>query len=185
MGSNHHHLELTPGEAALVEKIDLRDRIPPGEDARAIHLANQEPILALMRSLIDRNGIPEQRKRYWGDPDYNTSRGKGSHKQMFEANGVYAPEVYTNPHFLRFLRYFLHGADLPQPVITAFEQQVGNPEWFTSGDYPALRTLVRSLMRQHRLDNGYAPEEFYKLTLDVGLDSYAAADIRRCAMSVR
>lgn len=176
---------LIENEGELLRGIDLRDRIPSGEDARAIHLANVAPIRALMRSLIDRDAIPDPRKRYWEDPDYNTDRGKGSHKEMFERNGVYAPEVYTNPHFLRFIRYFLYGAELPAVVINAFEAQVGNPEWFTSGDYPPLRSLVRNLMRQNRLDHHAAPEEFYKLTLDVGLGHYAAHDVRHTAMQVR
>ena len=90
---------------------------------------------------------------------------------MFERNGCTGQEIYTHPHFIPYLRYFLFGADLPDAVIAKFEEKVGNPDWVTSGDIVPIGKCARDLARQYRLDQADTPEEFFRLCLDMGLRS--------------
>ena len=62
------HIALTENEKALVGNIDFESY------TRESYIANQEPILSLLKSLSDRNAIPEQRLKYWNDPGYNIGR---------------------------------------------------------------------------------------------------------------
>ncbi|MDE0659252.1 MAG: hypothetical protein OXI79_06330 [Gammaproteobacteria bacterium] len=177
-----YRISLTEEEAALCATIDLRVRHESHDEGRAAYLANREPILGLLRSLRERDGIPEERMRYWLDPEYNTGRLKASHKGVFEQNGRQGAEIYEHPHFVPYLRYFLFGAELPDPVIAAFEEAVGNPEWVTSGDIVPMGTRARGLAREYQLERREAAEEFFKLCLDMGLGVHTAASVRSAVM---
>lgn len=180
-----YHISLTEEEAALLDRIDLRVRHVGHDEGRAAHLADREPIPGLLRSLRERDGIPEERLRYWLDPEYNTGRLKASHKGVFECNGRRGNEIYELPHFVPYLRYFLFGADLPVPVIAVFKEAVGNPEWVTSGDVVPMGKRARGLAREHQFDRRDAAEEFFKLCLDMGLGANAAASVRGAVMQLR
>jgi len=179
---NRHHLKLTEEEMKLVARIDLRDDLPIGTDGHSVYLSNQEPILALLRSLIARQGIPKHRIEYWTDPRHNPGRTRGSHSDIFARNGSEGDEAYTHPHFKRFLRYFLYGADLPQAAIEEFEAQVGNPEWFGGSDIIALTKKTREIVRKYRLKGGRYSDQFHMLALDNGLSSDNANSVRRAAV---
>ncbi|MBR3190445.1 hypothetical protein [Bosea sp. (in: a-proteobacteria)] len=180
-----YQVELTSDEQALLEKIDLRSNHRNHDEGRAAYLSNQQPILALLKALSERSAIPAQRVSYWRDPAYNNGRMKGSNESMFHRNGNSAAETYTHPHFLPYLRYFLFGADLPDAVIAAFEEHVGNPEWVTSGDIAPMCKYARDLMRRYGLERTDAAEEFFKLCLDMGLGLSTAQFVRRAVMQVR
>jgi hypothetical protein len=188
-GSPKYHVRLTDGERALLERIDfslLESSISGKQpaDPHAVYLTNQAPILALLKSLGERGAIPSARIKYWTEPSYNNGRIKTSRKGLFERNGCYDEEIYTHPNFLSYLRYFLFGADLPESVIRSFEERVGNPEWVTSSDVVPISRHARQLMREHRLPYE-APEEFFKLALDMGLSIYTASAIEGSAKQVR
>ncbi len=94
--------------------------------------------------------------------------------------------IFRRPHFVKYLRYFVYGPDLPKPVIEAFQQKVidcGTP--FTSGDSITLRDFARHLTRSHGLAAGDAAEEFYKLALDCGLDAGDARSVRDVVKKLR
>lgn len=180
-----YHVELTSDERLLLEQIDLRTNHGSHDQARAAYLANQQPILALVRSLSARQAIPQERIKYWNDADYNPGRIKASRKGAFERNSCTGDDIYIHPHFLAHLRYFLFGADLPDAVILAFEEGIGNPEWVSSSDVPAIGKLARELTRQHALDKSTAEDEFFKLGLDLGLGLDVAESIRHAVRQVR
>ena len=181
-----YHIELTSEEAELFGGIDLHVSHLNHEEAHATYEANKRPILVLLQSLSNRDAIPEQRLNYWTDPAYNTDRRlKVSNKGLFERNGCTDQAIYTHPHFLPYLRYFLFGADLPDAVIVKFEEQVGNPDWVTSGDILPIGKRARYLARQYRLNRTHAPEEFYKLCLDMGLGISTAASVMRSVRQLR
>jgi hypothetical protein len=181
---NKHHIELTDDEKQLLAKIDLRVH-QNHDDAHAAYKTNREPILALLKSLRDRNIIPRERLSYWSDPAYNSGRVKASRKGLFERNGCEGADIYTHPNFLQFLRYFLFGATLPDPVIAAFEEKVGNPEWVTSGDIIPMGKFARELTRRHGLQPAQASEEFFKLCLDMGLGLSTAQSVMRAVKQTR
>lgn len=180
-----YHIALTETEAATLAAIDLRLRHPNHDEGRAAFLRNGEPILALVRSLAGRDAIPAVRRSYWKDPDYNKSGVKTSRRGIFEKNGTRGHDIYIHPDFVRYLRYFLFGADLPDAVISAFEEKVGNPEWVTSSDIVPIGHCAHDLTRQYRLPISDAPEEFFKLCLDMGLGLPTAESVMRAVKQVR
>jgi hypothetical protein len=182
---NKYHLELTTPEREILERIDLRAYHTNHAEGHAAYNANKEPILALLSSLGERKGVPAQRLSYWNDPRYNYGRIKTSRKGLFERNGCVGPDIYTHPHFIPYLRYFLFGADLSDAVITAFEEKVGNPQWVSSSDIVPVGKAARDLTRQHRLDRADAPDEFFKLCLDIGLSLSVAESVMRTVKQVR
>ncbi len=105
-------------------QVDSCDLVGGEEDALRldhVRLERQGPqVLRLLKSLVDRGAIPEARLRYWSDPEYQIGRVKASHKGLFERNGIQGQEIYTNPHILEYLRYFLFGAQFPQQEIAEF-----------------------------------------------------------------
>ena len=71
------HIVLTEEEMTLVEAINLYPPRNPG-DKHASYLANREPILTLVKSLIERGAIPKERLNYWDNAEYNTGRATSS-----------------------------------------------------------------------------------------------------------
>lgn len=180
-----YNLTFTDEEAMLVARIDLNDRHTTHDEARAAYLNNQEPILALLTSLQARGGVPEQRLRYWNNPAYNYGRIKTSREGLFERNDCRGEDIYTHPHFIRHLRYILLGADLPDAVIKAFEEEAGDPRWVSLSDAIGLGKFARRLVRQYGLDASSAPDEFFKLCLDMGLSLGVALSIMRSVRQAR
>ncbi|MEM8579648.1 MAG: hypothetical protein AAF922_11505 [Pseudomonadota bacterium] len=118
-------IKLTNNESVILSGIELDQSALDHEQYKL-----QGPmVLNLLKSLSERNAIPEVRLRYWSDAEYQIGRLKASHKGLLERNGRHGDDIYTHPHFLKYLRYFLFGAQLPAGAITEFEEVVGNPEW--------------------------------------------------------
>lgn len=180
-----YHIELTEEEAGLLSKIDLRSHHQNHDEGHAAYLNNKEPILALLKSFSARRAVPEVRLSYWNDPNYRSGRIKSSRKGLFERNGRTGADVYTHPHFLEHLRYFLFGSELPDAVIEEFEAKVGNPEWVSSSDIVPIGKAARDLTRRYSLDIAGAPEEFFKLCLDMGLSLSTAESVMRSVKQVR
>lgn len=181
----NYKIVLTEAEEALFVRIDLRLSHLSHDEGHAAFLANQEPILKLLKLLSDRDAVPPQRLSYWNDPDYQPGRLKGSRKQLFERNGCRGDEIYTHPHFIKHLRYILLGADLPPQVIEAFEAEVGDPKWVSFGDALDLGKYARQLVRRYGLNPSSACEEFFKLALDLELGVDKALSIRSVVKQTR
>jgi hypothetical protein len=180
-----YHIKLTDSEAAKLAQIDLRGIHRNHDEGHEAYKANAQPILALLHSLSERSAIPPERLNYWNDPRYHQGRIKASRKGLFERNGCKGADIYTHPNFIRHLRYFLFGTELPDEVITAFEEKVGNPQWVSSSDIVPIGKFARDLTRQYRLDKADAPEEFFKLCLDMGLSLMTAESVMRSVKQVR
>lgn len=182
---NKHHIPLTDEEKALVEAI-IFDWDRYSADVREIYLNNKQPAVALVESLAKRKAIPLVRLKYWNDPAYfPDGRFKSSHKGIFEGNGCTGQDIHEDPNFLPYLYYFLFGAKLPDAVISEFEEQVGPPDWITSSDILPIYKKARALVRDYRLSHYCVPDEFYKLSLDVGLDRSYALSVRRHVMTTQ
>lgn len=175
-------IELTDRERTLASRI-VFDFHPGVNDVewRAVADAMEE----LVNSLLERNAVPLQRRKYLADPEYFVGGHGRSRLQTFEKNGTRGNEIFRHPHFLKYLRYFLYGPDLPKPVIAAFQKKVmdcGSP--FTGSDALEVAAFARGLVRSHVLDSQKVPEEFYKLALDCGLDAADARAVRDSVMRV-
>ena len=178
-------IKMTEAEEALVARVNFGDGHGAHSDRHTAYLANQAPILELLGSLTERGGTPEHRLGYWNDPAYHPGRIKGSRKQMFERHGTTGRDIYTHPNFVRHLRYILFGAALPESVMVEFEEEVGNPEWVSYGDALELGSFARKLVRSHRLSPHEAGDEFFKLSLDLGLSLDEALRIREIVKETR
>lgn len=175
-------LELTAPEKELLARIKLDQRMLGGYEDET---RNGNAVCALMKSLLARHAIPEPRARYFIDPSYNRGgRGK-SRKQVFERNGCTGDDIFRHPHFLEFLRYFLYGADLPEPVIQEFRTIAKYCREITPRSITLLSKPARSMATAYSLDVHEAGDEFYKLALDCGIKPAYADDIRRAVRKMR
>lgn len=179
---NDQSIELTDEELYILGQVKFNyDDIDGYDDA----LRNGQAVLSLMRSLIERNAIPEHRARYFVDPEFNIGgRGK-SKKEVFERNGRTGSDIYTHVHFLKFLKYFIFGPNLPKSIIISFCSKVEDCVDVTSGDVVPLGAFARQLTRSSGLDFSNASEEFYKLALDCGMSQSHARSIRNAVRQGR
>lgn len=185
---NKYHIQLTEEESLVLNDITLHP--PCDADSNEWYKTNERLIPRLMESLLNRKAIPEVRLSYFCDSKYQTDRRlKLSRRDIFEKNGTIGQDIYVHPHFLKYLRYFLFGACLPEIVITKFEAHYesvtkGN---LTSGDYDPIAKYAKKLSREYSLSQtGIDPrEEFFKLCLDMGLSLFSANIIKDFIRNVK
>ena len=175
-------IELTSAERTLWEQISFPP-YPPGSTHDAVR-SSVEPAHDLARSLIDRKAIPDVRWRYFVDPDFSIGKHK-SHRQIFEKNGTRGEAILRHPHFHKYLRFFVIGPDLPASTMASFEACIRGCHPVTSGDQEAFCQLARREVRTHSLDRKQAAEEFFKLSLELGLDVDMARAVRDAVMKMR
>lgn len=173
-------IDLTPHEQTLLDEIRFQGCDDPVDVRRSAEAA-----LRLTQSLLERGGIPEHRRSYFTDAQHNAGGPRVSGLQRFERNGCRGVEVLRHPHFLKHLRYFIFGADLPGAVCNAFKAEVDACGFVTSGDVEPLCKKARALVRGHRLVAHRTRDEFYKLALDCGLSQGVAASIRNAVRTVQ
>jgi hypothetical protein len=171
-------IEMTSEEKALVDVIDFRRNSLASDTVLPI-LAAAGKVTPM---LLSRGAIPERRQQCFTQPGWGA--GRKSRLEVFEGNGTRGAEIFSHGNFLKFLRFFIHGADLPLAVKVAMRDQVDNPQWFTSGDREPLRKLARQLARTHGLDSNSA-DEFMYLCADLGLDVDDADSVRRAVKDVK
>lgn len=176
-------IALTPEEAAITEAMAF-DPLVFRADHQAF-LKNADLAHDLTSSLLARNAIPEQRLRYFTDAEYNPGgRGK-SRKESFERNMPTGDGLFRHPHFLKYLRYFIHGASLPPSAEVAFTRAAQDCGPFSSGDMAPLSSTARQLARTHRLAPKAAADEFFKLCLDLGMSAGYAGSIRSSVQQLK
>jgi hypothetical protein len=74
-----------------------------------------------------------------------------SRQQMFEHNGCRGKDIFRHPRFLDYLRMFLYGANLPEPVIVQFRQAVNDCGQVSSSDIAPLGKKARAACRAMRM----------------------------------
>ncbi|HEY7354587.1 MAG TPA: hypothetical protein VH596_17595 [Terriglobales bacterium] len=74
----------------------------------------------LLKSLQARGAIPEARIRDFTEP-FPGGRGK-SHQDVFVQNGCRGEAIFEQPHFVKYLRYFIDGPALPFSTIEGFRK---------------------------------------------------------------
>lgn len=167
-------IELTEPEKALAERI-----FSPQSRESYSWAPIGAAMLALMRSLRKRKAIPEARWKYFTDPECFVGGHGRSHLQVFEKNGTYGDDIVRHEHFVKYLRYFLYGPDLPTDVIEAFRGKIvecGGD--FTGSDALTVADFAGKLARSHRLAADNVGEEFFKLAIECGFDTAGARCVR-------
>jgi hypothetical protein len=163
--------QLTPTETELLGKIKFEARTH--DELRWSCSAASE----LTRLLIERRVIPEIRTRYFTEPEFNIG-SKKSRQQVFESNGTVRRAIFSHPHFLPYLRYFIFGPNLPTSVVVKYHDLAMASSYISGSDMPELLDVAKGAVRRFKLDPKAAAEEFFKLTLECGGDSGSARIIR-------
>lgn len=180
--SDRFTIELTEQEAAIRDQIELDALKLRGSDMAN---RNADLVMELIGLLMGRGAIPTQRVAYFTDPEFYKGNHGRSRKQGFERNGCKGDEILRHPHFLKYLRYFLSGADLPSSVIAAYARKIDDCGMVSSGDITDLTAEARRLTRQYRLNSHSASDEFFKLSIDCGISPWMANSIRESVRAVR
>ncbi len=178
-----YSIQLNTHEAALADAIKFDPHETLG-NTRAFH-ANGDLVVQLLDSLLARKAIPDQRLRYFSDPEYNVGGRGSSRQQQFMRNAGSREGMVRHGHFLQYLRYFIHGANLPSVISSSFAQAVEDCGMVTSGDIAPLSAKARQLVRTHCPNPKTAADEFYKLCLDLGLSGDDATLIRSSVLQVK
>jgi hypothetical protein len=172
-------IELTEREIELLAQINF------GHTRHDELNASLAPMAALSASLLDRGAIPEIRLLYFTDPERNPGgRGK-SRQQIFEKNGTTEAEICAHPNFLKYLKYFIYGPDLPKTVIEKFKDTMSCSGYLTGGDINDLMPEARKFIRSAQLNPHNAADEFHKLVLECDASPSSAASIHRSIRTVR
>jgi hypothetical protein len=162
-------VELTPEEIDLFKQVEAEFSKSSGYTGEAAS--------RVMESLRIRKAIPEARIHYFTKP-YPGGPGK-SHQDDVKSDSF--PNMFKSPHFVKYLRYFIHGPDLPSATIEGF-RNILIEDLGTSGEImDQLCTFVRAEVRKLRLDSTTARDEFWKLAKEVGY--FHADTIRNAAGS--
>jgi hypothetical protein len=169
-------IELHAHERALLDEIDF-DATEREDIARSCAAARR-----LASHLLDRGAVSKQRQRYFVEPEWGA--GRMSWMQMLEDDGVGGADILMHPGFLRFLRFFIHGTDLPEAVIAAMCEQVGDSRTFKSEDVVPACKLARQLARSHGLGSSHA-DAFLRLGAELGLAARHAFEIHRAVAALR
>lgn len=169
-----HDIILNSDEQTLLARIELDPLLLNNSDQAR---QNGEAVLKLLKSLVEREAIPQIRVQYFTDEQFNRG-GRGQSKQaVFERNGTSGESIYRHPHFLYYLSYFLCGPSLPSSVKEDFKQQVQRCGPITSGDIVTLSNWVNQATKSNKMGHADAREEFFKLAIECGINSSYAASI--------
>lgn len=159
-------ISLTADEQVLVDQIEF-DALSLRDHAH--WLKNADLVSRLTKCLLERGGIPSQRLGWFTNPDLNFGRLKGSRESNFRRNTPDREEMIRHPHFLKFLRYFIFGADLPHDLREEFAKRVADCYHVNGSDALELGDWARGEVRKRRMDGPRSAEEFHKLALDCGI----------------
>ena len=181
--STSFHIELTPQERALLDQIEL-DALALRDQAH--WQSNSDLVVALFQSLSERDAVPAHRWKCFADASYNIGGRGSSVLDHFKRNGNQGEEIIRHPHFLKHLKFFLFGPNLPVAVLTAFQREVDDCfGHVTSSDVPKLSAAASRITRAHRLEPREASEEFFRLGLENGLSPGYAVSIRDKVRAIR
>lgn len=137
----------------------------------------------LMKSLLDREAIPDPRLKYFLDPEYNTAKTTLSRKQVFEKNGTRGDDILTHPHFKSYLEYFINGADMAEEVKEEAER-LSNQKNIYDDISEALYVHVLKKKELYKLihPRDWFAEEYYKLLIDYNVPPIMAKHYRGMIM---
>jgi hypothetical protein len=171
-------INLTLEEEELAQSLDFD--ITQGD--WELRMARLNAAGALTESLLKREAIPEIRRQYLTDPELNIGGHSKSRIQGFTAHGIQGSAIFRHANFLKYVRYFINGPELPTATVAGFRRIVED-EVGTSGEVlDQLCRFTRSEVRRGLPVERYKlPEEFFKLALECKLDFYTAKCVRESA----
>lgn len=175
---------LPPKAVVLTEKErNLYEKIPDDPTHEGWDVV-EDSMVRLMDSLISRDAIPEVRLLLFCDPAY-AETGTKSRQAVFESNGTRGEAIFRHPDFIKYLRHFINGPDLPSNVIAGL-CRILNEDRGTSGMVmDQYRKFARNSVRTQNLDRHDAATEFFRLGVEIGMTLQSARILRDAAFSAR
>lgn len=170
-------VDLTTDETELYKKI-FRPLSPE-------HWPETEAAMeALTASLLERDAVPEVRQRLFADATFAEIHSR-SPRDTFEINGVRGDEIFRHVDFLPYLRHFIHGPDLPRPVIDGLITILNEDRGTAGMLLKQYEQFARKSVKAYRLSRSIAATEFYRLGVEIGMSVASAKTLRKAALSAR
>lgn len=175
-------VELLPQEMELLKNLgDFSINTKEDIEVRKAMLKSSKE---LSNSLLNRNAIPKPRLRYFSDPKCNLSNPRISHEQIFEDNGKKGSAILEDPSFLKYLKYFIYGPNLPESLLSELYRI--KAESFYDDDFKDLALLhIRSYFKRSSLTAKELSEEIYKACLDLEIEDIFSVQIRNSVMKFK
>lgn len=142
--------------------------------------------LELTEILRDAERIPLSRINYFLKPACNISRPTKSRKEIFEINGIRGDDIFKHPHFIKYLIYFIIGADLPLDIKTKAEELIVRASFKDHGcdDFFEYLKGTRLIPKDNDKRDTFS-EEVFKLALDSSADISDAISLRNSVKNTR
>lgn len=172
------NISLTPEEQTILSKIHFDWKSHEELQSSLV------PMEALASSILDRGVVPAVRLAYFTDPEFNAGGRGRSRQDIFEKNGTSGDGILKHPHFLKHLKYFVYGPDLPAEAVDKFKCKAYDGR-LTGSDVIDLTAYARSCVRQNRLDPYNAADEFFKLAVECGAMPGYAESLRKSIRAIK
>lgn len=172
-------IELTAEEMEMAEQLEpftVSIGEPYEQRERKLKLSSQ-----LMHSLLDRQVIPKVRIKYFTQAEYNLPNARKSRQQVFEYNGKSGSRIFEDPAFLKYLKYFIYGAELPWELKIDLQAAKSNA-FYESEFLDEASALVKRHRASLTADDHLLAEEVFKHALDIGVE---LADCKRLWDKIR
>lgn len=151
-------IELTKEEQRLLDTIPNYEINSDAKyEIRIQQLENSEKLFEL---LYEREAIPSVRLGYFTKPEYNLSNTKKSH---FDILG----DISLNGNFLKYLKYFIEGAELPEFFKIKLNQIIKENRFedvIIEKSKPIIRDYAQVNLNKSDID--YFSEEIFKFYID-------------------
>lgn len=173
-------IDLSPDEEEMFSKVQVFSADLPFEKIQVI----LEEQAKLFDCLKDRDAIPKHRRSWFVDANYSTN-GRGiSRKELFVKNGTKGRDILIHSSFNSYLIYFVCGPNLTLALMYDFKEFVDRLGSLSSGDYASIASEARRLVRAHGCSK-QAPDEIFKLCLEVGIEPSHAKSIRSSIVQMK
>jgi hypothetical protein len=140
----------------------------------------------LTQSLLERNAIPKVRLKYFANPEYNLGNKRKSKKQIFESRGIFGVDIFSQGTFLKYLKYFILGADLPIDLKSKMAELKNNNSYdsdFVEEAIPMIKLFYKQNIE--RMDKDTFVEEVYKHSLDLDIELGESERLRNALMRLK
>lgn len=177
-------IELTETEETLLKALKTFT-INPSEEYKK-RLLKLENCFLLTKSLIARDAVPHHRIDYFVKAEYRLSDTRKSRLQVFESNNTSGEAIFRHPHFLKYLKYFIYGADLPQAIITqikAIKAETFYDSDFVEQALPNIKSYFNA--NYDKASRNAFSEEIFKLSLDLGVEFSDSVQLRNKVMKFK
>ena len=136
----------------------------------------------LFASLMDKKLIPQRRLRYLTQKELQTGYKKKSRLEIFEDNGTKGEEIFSHPHFLKYLRFFVEGPQVDEHILELIKGVIS--ENFDEDDQVEefIRRVKQFVPSPKEARDKFA-QEVFKLAVDMDWDPSSCHKVRNKVMS--